>query len=162
MLFEIFLTLVLSPSLIWTFSFLKILFILEWGEGRKRRRETSMCGCLLCTLYWGPDLAHNPGMCPHWELNWWPFGLQVGVQFTEPHQPGLYLYLLNLYWSSQFWQHSAVAPLCNTLFCMQCFVYRASRAQATPTTLRPPYHGPYAFTHDLRRQNLFQFQMLLS
>ena len=22
------------------------------------------------------DLAHNPDMCPDWELNWWPFGLQ--------------------------------------------------------------------------------------
>ena len=34
------------------------------------------------------DLAHNPGMCPDWELNQWPFGLQAGTQSTEPHQPG--------------------------------------------------------------------------
>ena len=33
------------------------------------------------------DLAHNPGMCLDWELNWQPFSLQVGAQFTEPHQP---------------------------------------------------------------------------
>ena len=34
------------------------------------------------------DLAHNPGMCPDWELNQRPSGLQAGAQPTEPHQPG--------------------------------------------------------------------------
>ena len=34
------------------------------------------------------DLACNIGTCPDWELNWRPFGLQVGDQYTEPHQPG--------------------------------------------------------------------------
>ena len=46
-----------------------------------------MCGCLLPTPYWGPDLAHNPVMCLDWELNWRPFGLQAGTQSTEPNQP---------------------------------------------------------------------------
>ena len=35
------------------------------------------------------DLAHNPGMCPDWESNQRPFGLQTSAQSTEPHQPGL-------------------------------------------------------------------------
>ena len=35
------------------------------------------------------DLAYNPGMCPDWELNQQPLGLQAGTQFTESHQPGL-------------------------------------------------------------------------
>ena len=26
------------------------------------------------------DLACNPGMCPDWESNWRPFGLQAGAQ----------------------------------------------------------------------------------
>ena len=35
--------------------FLKILFIFREGKGgRERGKETSMCGCLLCTPYWGP------------------------------------------------------------------------------------------------------------
>ena len=34
------------------------------------------------------DPACNPGMCPDWELNRWPFGSQDGTQSTEPHQPG--------------------------------------------------------------------------
>ena len=29
-----------------------------------------------------------PSMCPDWELNWQPFGLQASTQSTEPHQPG--------------------------------------------------------------------------
>ena len=33
------------------------------------------------------DLACNPGMCPDWESNWWPFGLLVGAHSKEPHQP---------------------------------------------------------------------------
>ena len=35
------------------------------------------------------DLACSPGMCPDWESNQQPFGLQAGAQSTEPHQPGL-------------------------------------------------------------------------
>ena len=36
------------------------------------------------------DQAHNPGMCPDWESNQQPFGLQSGAQSTELHQPGPY------------------------------------------------------------------------
>ena len=35
------------------------------------------------------DLASSPGMCPHWESNQRPCGLQASAQSTEPHQPGL-------------------------------------------------------------------------
>ena len=48
-----------------------------------------MCGCLSCTHT--RDLASNPGTCPDWEWNWWPFGSQAGTQSTEPHHPGLML-----------------------------------------------------------------------
>ena len=34
------------------------------------------------------DLAHNPGLCPGWELSRQPFGWQAGTQSTDPHQPG--------------------------------------------------------------------------
>ena len=39
------------------------------------------------------DLAHNPGLCPDWELNWRPVVSQAGTQSTEPHQPGLVPYI---------------------------------------------------------------------
>ena len=70
-------------------SFLKILFIFREGKGgRKRGRQTSMCGCLSLEPSTG-DLAHNPVMCPDWELNQQPFGLKASTQSTEPHQPRL-------------------------------------------------------------------------
>ena len=40
----------------------------RWGEGEKYQ-----CVVAFHTLPTG-DLAHNPGMCPDWELNWRPFG----------------------------------------------------------------------------------------
>ena len=39
------------------------------------------------------DLAHNPGMCPDWQLNQRPFGTQADTQSTEPQQPGLKIIL---------------------------------------------------------------------
>ena len=74
-------------------------FYREGKEGRKRGRETSMCGCLSCTPTGDP--ACNPGMCPDWESNWQPFGLQAHAQSTELHKPGLFLLFLKLwitYW----------------------------------------------------------------
>ena len=56
-------------------------------DGREKERETSVCGYLSCTPPTG-DLAHNPGMCPDWGLNWRPFVLQAGAQSTELHEPG--------------------------------------------------------------------------
>ena len=38
------------------------------------------------------NLAHNPGMCPDWESNWRPFGLQGIAQCTDPYQSGLNCY----------------------------------------------------------------------
>ena len=41
------------------------------------------------------NLAHNGGMCPDWELNCQPFGLQACAESTESHQPGLnYFHIL--------------------------------------------------------------------
>ena len=62
------------------------LFFRERGrEGEEREGEERQC---VVTSHVPPtgDLACNPGMCPNWELNWWPFGLQTGTQSTEPHQ----------------------------------------------------------------------------
>ena len=62
------------------FFFLKILvYLLERGERRERKRERDIedvpdilrwvASCMPPT----GDLAHDPGMCPDWELNPQPF-----------------------------------------------------------------------------------------
>ena len=74
------------------FSYFFILkdFIYFLGEGREKEREKNINVWLLlvCHPLTG-DLTRNPGMCPDWELNQRPFGLQAGSQSPEPHQPGL-------------------------------------------------------------------------
>ena len=49
--------------------FFKKIFYIEGGEGREKERERNINMWLPFT--WPPtgDLAHNPGMCPDWELN---------------------------------------------------------------------------------------------
>ena len=73
--------------------FLNIYLFSERGEGRDEGRERNiMCERDINPLPLAPpSLAHNPGMCPNWELNWWPFSSQAGTQSTEPHQPGVLL-----------------------------------------------------------------------
>ena len=71
----------------WT---LKILFIFrERGRQGEREREKHQCVVASRAPPTG-DLAHNGGMCPDQESNWWPFGSQASTQSTEPHWPGLY------------------------------------------------------------------------
>ena len=55
---------------------------------RERERERNINVWL--PLTWPPlgTWPCNPSMCPDWELNWRPFGLQAHVQSTELHQPG--------------------------------------------------------------------------
>ena len=57
---------------------------LDRGGGREREKQLYVvASCMPPTR----DLSCNPGMCPDWELNWLPFGLQAGPQSAEPHQP---------------------------------------------------------------------------
>ena len=70
-------------------DFFKILFIYFLERGRVGEREGKKYQCVVAS-HAPPtgDLARNPGMCPDWELNQRPFGLQACIQSTEPHQPG--------------------------------------------------------------------------
>ena len=61
------------------------LFLERGGEGEKEReRPISVWLPLSCPPHQG-DLAGNPGTHPDWESNQRPFGLQAGIQSTEPH-----------------------------------------------------------------------------
>ena len=74
------------------FCLFKVYLFLEGGEGRKKERERNINQLPLGTPP-TEDLAHNPGMCPDWESNQRSFDSQAGTQSTEPHQPGLLLFL---------------------------------------------------------------------
>ena len=63
------------------------IFRVRRREG-EREREKHQCVVASCRSPTG-DLACNPGMCPDWKSNQWPFASQSGAQPTEPHQPGL-------------------------------------------------------------------------
>ena len=66
----------------WYHSFFKKDFIssvLDRGEGRVEERERNINVWLSHAPPSGGDLAQNPGMCPDWESNQWPFGLQAGL-----------------------------------------------------------------------------------
>ena len=79
------------------FVFLKdfiYLFLDRGEEWREREGEKHQCVVDSPTPCAG-DLAYNSGTCPDWEWNWLPFGLQTGIQSTEPHQPGPFLFFFN-------------------------------------------------------------------
>ena len=71
----------LKPKSIHFFFFNCIYLFLERGEGRKKEREGEREGqkhpCVVAS-HVAPtgDLAHYPDMCPDWESNQQPFGLQ--------------------------------------------------------------------------------------
>ena len=57
--------------------------------GREEEREGTKHQCVVAShAIPSGDLACNPAMCPDWESNWQPFGLQAHAQSTELHQPG--------------------------------------------------------------------------
>ena len=60
--------LLLLPSFILFFKKRFSLF-LERGEGREKEGEKHQCSVASPVPPTG-DLAHNPGMCPDWDLNW--------------------------------------------------------------------------------------------
>ena len=78
-----------------------IYLLLDRGEGREKKRERNIDvreKRPLVASHTPPtgDLAHNPGMCPDWDLNWWLFGSRAGAQSTEPHQQGQFAFWIQL------------------------------------------------------------------
>ena len=73
-----------------SFYFLRFYLFIFRERGKEGEREGKKHQCVVASR--APptgDLACNPGMCPDWEWNLWPFGSQAGMQSSESHQPGL-------------------------------------------------------------------------
>ena len=64
------------------------LFIYKEREGRKKERERNVNVWLPLTCSPLGTWPTTQGMCPDWESNQWPFGLQTGTQSSDSHQPG--------------------------------------------------------------------------
>ena len=60
----------------------------RWGRDGEREGEKHKC---VVASHMAPTgyLACNQGMCPDWESNQRPLGLQAHTQSTESNQPGL-------------------------------------------------------------------------
>ena len=66
-----------------------IYLLLERGKGRERNINMQETRELVVScLPPAGNPAHNPGMCPEWESNWWLLGSQDSPKSTEPHQLG--------------------------------------------------------------------------
>ena len=82
----------LLPVPLYSFLFFFLRFYLFIFRGRGGGREGKKHQCVVAShTPQSGDLARNPGMCPDWDLNRQPFGLQADTQSTEPQQPGLCL-----------------------------------------------------------------------
>ena len=96
--------------------------------------ERNVCkrwtGCLLQAPNWGP--GQGPGLCPDWELNWWPFRSQAGTQSIEPHQPRLQMVFIHSCWEMRNWSQQKTSwSLTFTYFTSPIFyLYRARRPVA--------------------------------
>ena len=69
-----------------------IYLFLEKGSEAEREGEKHQC---LAASHSPPtgDLTCNPGMCPDWESNQWPFGSQSSAQPTEHYHPRTDIYI---------------------------------------------------------------------
>ena len=65
-------------------------------EREGKRGEKHQCVVAFHAPHNG-DLDCNPSRFPDWELDQCPFGSQAGTQSTEPHQPGLCISLMKIY-----------------------------------------------------------------
>ena len=93
---------IISSHSVFSFSF-KIYFYLFLERQREGEAEGEKHQCVVASHVPTGDLACNPGMCPDWESNQGPFGLQVGTQSTEPHQPGhLFIFFITSFEAQKF------------------------------------------------------------
>ena len=78
------------------FSFFKRIYLFIFRErGKQGESEGEKHQCVVA-FHMPPtrDLACNPGMCPDWELNRQPFGLQAHTQSTELPSQGSDIFII--------------------------------------------------------------------
>ena len=80
-------------------------FLIFKVRGREGERQGEKHQSVASHMSPTRDQTGNPGMCPDWKSNQWPFGSFASTQSTELHQPGPYFRDLNYYTqSTRIWQ----------------------------------------------------------
>ena len=85
------------------------------------------------------DLDGNSGMCLDWELNQRPFGSQARTQSSEPHQPGLFILIIEPVFSEKY----LCCFCCHVCFLCVC-VHTCMHVKTNNTTIDLPV---YVFAH---------------
>ena len=75
---------------IFIFFFKRFYLFIFRERGREGKRGGEKQQCVVASHHHPHPRgqAHNPGMCPDWESNQRPFGLQAYAQSTKLYQPG--------------------------------------------------------------------------
>ena len=97
-----------------------------------------MCGCL-SHIPTG-DLAHNPGMCPDWEMNWRSFGSQSDTQSTKPHQAGQHVFTIIL-------SSYRLVPLPEKTLCVRLLILSSLQPLANTDPFSASIVLPFAECH---------------
>ena len=110
-------------ALLLRFLYRFYLFIFR-ERGKEGEREGEKHQCVVAS--WAPptgDLACNPGMCPDWESNRWPFGLQAALNPLSYASQGSYWVLSVIYilciessWSDMFYKIFPLVEFCLFIF----------------------------------------------
>ena len=109
------------------------------------------------------DLAFHPGMCPDWESNWRPFDLQASTQSTEPHQPGLFLFLFFflfiefvgvIHWLTQLYKFRGHHSSAHHLHTVLCVHRPKSSLLPSPFIPQPSSTSPPPATHGGQRDRV--------
>ena len=133
----------LSPvtALVLMSFFFFLWFSLFFERGREGERESERHQCVGGFRVLPPrDPACNPDMCPDWESNLRPFGVQAGAQSTEPHQPGPDIFFVRYKYHARF-----------ILFVCMYIMFRSF-----PFNLYVSLYLKYVFC----RQNIFDFYLV--
>ena len=136
-----------TPTIPISTTFFKSFYLFIFRErGREGEKEGEKLRCVVVSrMPPSGDLSRNSGMCPDWELNQQPFGLQARTQCTELHQPGL-CFFFKINFIRRHWLVGSYSfQVCTSMVHDWCDALRAHHPNSSHLAL-PYIRPPYPFT----------------